>query len=467
MTTLTSTSMENRTVSPATLPDITIPDRTSSLLALKKADEHLVPSHQGTVNGNVNGVGKIPALNPSSSSSTRSERTKSPSPTPSPGLPPLRQQTPERSTATEVDLPSTPLPQIQTAVPTTPATVATSSVYKRTSSGTLKPTQHSSSVPNSPTVPRVKDKTPTINPERIAELSSDLRTRLSYALLKVQNGWQKRSLDEVESICSQQGSPVSAGRKARDSMSASPRRFSMSGTPGSGYNGVGPAVGGYRSDERFAESVRHHQRLAPGPAIHQPPRLQHSYTVPASMHSSFPPQELQHHVQPQLHPQINTLPQLPQVERTYDSFWKAHPPTSLLRSTSSLSSLSHHSTLAPAPTLHQARRFTNPSHSPALLRREPSSASTLSVYSSSSTAVSLVPDSENGERDGERERERRPGHGHEGDAGLANGRLEREAVESLMELSSPMGGRRRASNAGGEERERKIARVERVERVGG
>lgn len=41
------------------------------------------------------------------------------------------------------------------------------------------------------------------------QLSDQLRTRLSYAMVKVQNGWQSRSLEELESL-SQRGSPISA-----------------------------------------------------------------------------------------------------------------------------------------------------------------------------------------------------------------------------------------------------------------
>ncbi|EXJ95651.1 hypothetical protein A1O1_00773 [Capronia coronata CBS 617.96] len=37
----------------------------------------------------------------------------------------------------------------------------------------------------------------------VLELSQQLRTKLKYAMIKVQNGWQSRSLDEVESLASQ------------------------------------------------------------------------------------------------------------------------------------------------------------------------------------------------------------------------------------------------------------------------
>jgi len=42
------------------------------------------------------------------------------------------------------------------------------------------------------------------------QLSSELRTRLSYAMVKVNNGWQSNSIAEVESLASQAGSPTSS-----------------------------------------------------------------------------------------------------------------------------------------------------------------------------------------------------------------------------------------------------------------
>jgi hypothetical protein len=44
----------------------------------------------------------------------------------------------------------------------------------------------------------------------ILQLSSELRTRLSYAMVKVNNGWQSNTIDEVESLASQAGSPTSS-----------------------------------------------------------------------------------------------------------------------------------------------------------------------------------------------------------------------------------------------------------------
>jgi hypothetical protein len=48
------------------------------------------------------------------------------------------------------------------------------------------------------------------------QLSAQLKTRLSYAMVKVQNGWEKQSLEELEENQSQRGSPNSpAGKNDR------------------------------------------------------------------------------------------------------------------------------------------------------------------------------------------------------------------------------------------------------------
>ncbi|KAF2450341.1 hypothetical protein P171DRAFT_348808 [Karstenula rhodostoma CBS 690.94] len=48
---------------------------------------------------------------------------------------------------------------------------------------------------------------------RIGQLSAQLKTRLSYAMVKVQNNWEKQSLDELEERISQQGSPNSVANR--------------------------------------------------------------------------------------------------------------------------------------------------------------------------------------------------------------------------------------------------------------
>lgn len=56
------------------------------------------------------------------------------------------------------------------------------------------------------------------------QLSQQLRTKLKYAMVKVQNGWQSRSLDEVESLASQSPrSTVSGFHRLNDQHMLSPR----------------------------------------------------------------------------------------------------------------------------------------------------------------------------------------------------------------------------------------------------
>lgn len=81
--------------------------------------------------------------------------------------------------------------------PTTPVPEAglTSTGRARTMS-TLSDTSNRSmlEVRNSPSILRP--------PIDVKQLSQQLRTRLTYAMVKVQNGWQTRSLEEVESLAS-------------------------------------------------------------------------------------------------------------------------------------------------------------------------------------------------------------------------------------------------------------------------
>lgn len=42
------------------------------------------------------------------------------------------------------------------------------------------------------------------------QLSAQLKTRLSYAMVKVQNGWEKRSIEELEEVQSQRPSPTAS-----------------------------------------------------------------------------------------------------------------------------------------------------------------------------------------------------------------------------------------------------------------
>ncbi|KAK3399797.1 hypothetical protein B0T20DRAFT_169224 [Sordaria brevicollis] len=60
---------------------------------------------------------------------------------------------------------------------------------------------------------------------RLGELSAELKTRLSYAMVKVNNGWQSHSIDQVESLASRAASPTSSNSTVhmRNGTSASPQ----------------------------------------------------------------------------------------------------------------------------------------------------------------------------------------------------------------------------------------------------
>lgn len=60
---------------------------------------------------------------------------------------------------------------------------------------------------------------------RCLQLSAELKTRLSYAMIKVNHGWQSNSLEEVETLASHAASPTSSTSTVhrRQGSSASPR----------------------------------------------------------------------------------------------------------------------------------------------------------------------------------------------------------------------------------------------------
>ncbi|KAI1128968.1 hypothetical protein F5Y10DRAFT_162956 [Nemania abortiva] len=99
---------------------------------------------------------------------------------------------------------------------------------KRMADGIVKHTRHHSST--SPVRMGHSRNTSTVSvasttSSRIGELSAELKAKLSYAMVKVNNGWQSHSIDEVESLASQAASPTSSTSTlhGRHGSSASPR----------------------------------------------------------------------------------------------------------------------------------------------------------------------------------------------------------------------------------------------------
>ncbi|KAM5354159.1 hypothetical protein ACJ41O_000809 [Fusarium nematophilum] len=110
----------------------------------------------------------------------------------------------------------------------------------------------------------------------IGELSAELRTRLSYAMVKVNNGWQSNSLDEVETLASQAASPTST-------TSTIHRRLGSSASPRLPVNAVpsSSAPSPYESARQRRKSNSPPRSSWSKPALAPPAPIQPSVNMPA------------------------------------------------------------------------------------------------------------------------------------------------------------------------------------------
>ncbi|KAJ8060317.1 hypothetical protein OCU04_010651 [Sclerotinia nivalis] len=109
---------------------------------------------------------------------------------------------------------------LENSTTTTPpkANVTLNASQKRTADGHPKSKTSNSNSPSPKAPPPIRSHTRNTSTvsntssvaSRLGELSSELRTRLSYAMVKVNNGWESKSINEVETIASQAGSPTSS-----------------------------------------------------------------------------------------------------------------------------------------------------------------------------------------------------------------------------------------------------------------
>ncbi|KAF4125498.1 Whi5 like [Geosmithia morbida] len=101
----------------------------------------------------------------------------------------------------------------------------------------------------------------------IGDLSHDLRTRLSYAMVKVNNGWQSHNLDQVEELASQAASPTSSAstttRHSKRSSSVSPQLSGGSLAHAALSNGLAAARTVSNSPPASASSLAGRPTLAP------------------------------------------------------------------------------------------------------------------------------------------------------------------------------------------------------------
>ncbi|WYZ44721.1 hypothetical protein EsH8_VIII_000037 [Colletotrichum jinshuiense] len=121
----------------------------------------------------------------------------------------------------------------------------------------------------------------------IGDWSSDLKTRLSYAMLKVNHGWQSHSIDEVESMASRAPSPTSSHSTlhGRQDLSASPRanmaRYATASAATTASSNPSPAT--YESFWKEGQRSVHTSASPPAPVQNVP-----TLAPPASIQPSRP-----------------------------------------------------------------------------------------------------------------------------------------------------------------------------------
>ncbi|KAK4237696.1 hypothetical protein C8A03DRAFT_15772 [Achaetomium macrosporum] len=131
----------------------------------------------------------------------------------------------------------------QERIPEDPADMGTGGSRKRMADGMVKHTGDMSNVSPGQMAGHSRN-TSTVSVastagSRIGELSAELKTRLSYAMVKVTHGWQSHSIDQVETLASQAASPASTastihlrnGSSASPQLSAASHRASNNTTP--------------------------------------------------------------------------------------------------------------------------------------------------------------------------------------------------------------------------------------------
>ncbi|OLN87576.1 hypothetical protein CCHL11_06122 [Colletotrichum chlorophyti] len=108
----------------------------------------------------------------------------------------------------------------------------------------------------------------------VGDWSSDLKTRLSYAMLKVNHGWQSNSIDEVESMASQAASPTSTHSTlhGRQESSASPRANMARHAPLSAATTASsdPSPATYDSFWKEGQTSTHTSASPPAPTLNVP-----------------------------------------------------------------------------------------------------------------------------------------------------------------------------------------------------
>ncbi|KAI9764089.1 MAG: hypothetical protein M1840_008894 [Geoglossum simile] len=339
---------------------------------------------------------------------------------------------------------------------------------KRTASGAVKPASAASPV-DDPAIEHSRE--PSTNPtgaNRIGEMSAQLKTRLSYALIKVQNGWQSRTLDEVESIYAHKTSPILPPTSTQGSLKplASPSPPRASPAKHKRERSITQGSQEYRASFQRADSD---PVTTSPPGFRQATRINNSTNVngkgQSTINGSFTGEASKPSVL------SNSALSTPgSAERTYESFWRDHssnpvaakiiqartavsgtsgsaggtPSSSQDISNSNNSSSSAYApprlaSLAPPANIVPSRhpRRTNPHHRgppPPIPISTTSNLSNSSFLSTSSSSTSMVPNTP------PQRRNQQPSASGTTPARTPTQQktaMEQDAVETLMFMSSP------------------------------
>ncbi|KAF2456220.1 hypothetical protein BDY21DRAFT_372822 [Lineolata rhizophorae] len=293
---------------------------------------------------------------------------------------------------------------------------------KRTASGTVKQTMLSSAPSRSPAVGHSRTTSLDSSTSKIGELSANLKTRLSYAMVKVQNGWENHSLHELEDAAASSparasGSTALAASTPLSRMSRGPNISPSSSCPGTGER---PAVDGVgtATRRRLSAYCEASDRYIISPSTQSSP-TRHSY------HAGISTPNVGGRDSPSSDGLSNT---------TYPPFWSFQPAPSTVAESGASSGPS----LAPAPEIvprpHARDRRTPANRVPPLLsgsRLPPSGSvpSSLAQHSPMTPTASSPSGSGSAFAGGAPQRA--------GILRMPSQQAEKDAVDTLLFMSSP------------------------------
>ncbi|KAI4195047.1 MAG: hypothetical protein LQ350_007429 [Teloschistes chrysophthalmus] len=149
--------------------------------------------------------------------------------------------------------------------------------YKRTANGEVKPSNsNNNSTPTSPTgsthLGHSRNASTASKGSQIGELSNELRTRLTYAMFKVQNGWQAHNIGEVEAMAARGPPPPFRSPQHHIASEVALSRTANHQNIREGQLGQGPLPNGLRSTHVSTQLETHTQSHSP-PAFPQSPKF--------------------------------------------------------------------------------------------------------------------------------------------------------------------------------------------------